>query len=127
MTQGGWAYDIDSLLNITHLRFFILSSIVSLFEAAEKRMEKMIGRIIDAGRSELVFGRTWLALAGLGSDENRFQEQSCIYNMSFTLSRIPPEAAIGLGTSRPVSRTRPVELLAGPVDRRGRGSVSARP
>jgi 2-polyprenyl-3-methyl-5-hydroxy-6-metoxy-1,4-benzoquinol methylase len=79
LLQGSWAYHTDGLLDVTHLRFFTLSSIVSLFEGAGMTVENMIGRIIDADRAEAFFSRIQPSLAGMGIEENRFREQSRIF------------------------------------------------
>jgi SAM-dependent methyltransferase len=79
LMQGQWAYHTDGLLDVTHLRFFTLASIVALFEAAELKIDSLIGRIIDQERAESFFEKIQPALASLSVNESSFREQSRIF------------------------------------------------
>lgn len=79
LLHGQWRYHTDGLLDVTHLRFFTLSSIVAMFEAAGLSVENVIGRILDRERATSFVEKLRPALASLEIDQGRLQECASVF------------------------------------------------
>jgi 2-polyprenyl-3-methyl-5-hydroxy-6-metoxy-1,4-benzoquinol methylase len=75
LLQGNWVYHDHGILDNTHLRFFTLNSIFSLFLGVGLRIDQVIGLKINQNSAEAFFQRIRPALAGLGIDEDAFLQR----------------------------------------------------
>ncbi len=77
--RGHWTYSSDGLLDITHLRFFTLGSIVALFESAGMKIDNVIGRILQKENADAFLENVKPALINLAIDEARFRECASVF------------------------------------------------
>ncbi len=79
LMRGHWTYSSDGLLDITHLRFFTLGSIVALFESAGMKIDNVIGRILQKENADAFLENVKPALINLAIDEARFRECASVF------------------------------------------------
>jgi SAM-dependent methyltransferase len=79
LMQGNWDYRDSGLLDVTHLRFFTLPGILSLFERAEMKVDSVIGRIPDAQSADVFFQAVEPVLGSINVDPAAFRERTRIF------------------------------------------------
>jgi SAM-dependent methyltransferase len=89
LMAGQWTYQENGLMDRTHLRFFTLQSISSMFEGAGLAIEKVIGRTVESDRAAPFFETLGPALKGLGVDPQTFRQQANVFQYLVTASRAP--------------------------------------
>ena len=71
---GGWTYSDHGILDDTHLRFFTLNSIHTLFDGAGYSIERTIGLHASPERAAAFAAKLGPALAAFGIDPARFEQ-----------------------------------------------------
>jgi len=74
--QGNWVYHDHGILDSTHLRFFTLKSIYTMFAGAGLRIDNVIGLQVNQPVAALFVDKMKPALDNLGIDATAFLQQT---------------------------------------------------
>ncbi len=87
LLSGQWTYEDNGLLDRTHLRFFTLQSIQTMFQEAGLVLDNIVTRSLDPGRAGPFFAAMSSVLPALGINEAAFRQQALAFQYLVTARR----------------------------------------